>query len=401
MISALAQGTTRLIGMSPAADPNSTLHCLRSLGVVIDRRDGETIVEGRGLDGLRRSEDTLDCGNSGTTMRLLSGILAGQPFLSHLTGDASLSRRPMERIASPLRRMGATLSTAAQGRPPLQIAGRRPLTPIDFVSPIPSAQVKSAVLLAGLFADGTTSVLEPVPTRDHTERLLGLAVEETREGMLARVSGGIEIGPLDMEIPGDCSAAVFIIGAVAIVPGSEVLIKNVGVNPHRATVLGILERWGIGVRELDRRTAGGEPVADLLVSTGDALGALTIEPSEVPACIDEIPALALTAMAAGRGFAVSGAAELRTKESDRIAVLTKGLRALGVEVEELADGFAFQGKNELLGATIRTEGDHRIAMAFAMASLRHPMITIDDPACVSVSFPTFFETLKKLQGDLE
>lgn len=401
MIAALATGTSHVRGLSTAADPRSTASCLRSLGVRIDERADATAVQGAGLEGLREATTDLDCGNSGTTMRLLSGILAGQPFRTTLTGDASLHRRPMERVAVPLRQMGADIETQVRGRPPLRIHGRRPLKAIDFVAPVASAQVKSAVLLAGLFADGTTKVTEPAPTRDHTERLLGLPSHDTPQGKVTTISAGMRVDPFEMTIPGDCSAAVFLIGAAAIVPGSELLIRNVGVNPHRARVLEILAKWGVNLSMHDRRASGGEPVADLAVRSGTPSGTLEVSDEDVPALIDEIPALALTAFGTGNGFRVSGAAELRAKESDRISTIVQGLRALGVAVEESADGFAFESKNDVLGTTIRTDADHRIAMAFSIAALRYPTILIDDPTCVAVSFPEFFQTLRRLQGRSE
>lgn len=398
MISALAQGTSQLRGLSTAADPRSTADCLKTLGIRMHEQQGSFVIEGAGLNGLRAAVGDLDCGNSGTTMRLMSGIVAGQPFRSTLTGDASLHRRPMERVAVPLRQMGAEVETSANGRPPLRIGGRRPLHAIDFVAPVASAQVKSAVLLAGLFADGTTKVTEPAPTRDHTERLLGLPTHDTPKGRVTTLSAGMRVDPFEMTIPGDCSAAVFLIGAAAIVPGSELLIRNVGVNPHRARVLEILSKWGVALELLDRRTSGGEPVADVAVRSGAPSGTLEVSPEDVPALIDEIPALALTALGTGNGFRVSGAIELRAKESDRISTIAQGLRGSGIDVEESADGFAFEPKKDVLGSIVRTDGDHRIAMAFSIAALRFPSIEIDDPACVAVSFPEFFTTLRRLQG---
>lgn len=269
---------------------------------------------------------------------------------------------------------------------------------MDFVAPVASAQVKSAVLLAGLFADGTTTVTEPVPTRDHTERMLGLPSRETPQGRVTTISAGMHIDAFEMTVPGDCSAAVFLIGAAAIVPGSELLIRNVGVNPHRARVLEILSKWGVALEMLDRRTSGGEPVADLAVRSGAPSGTLEIATEDVPALIDEIPALALMALGTGNGFRVSGAIELRAKESDRISTIAEGLRGSGIDVEESTDGFAFEPKNDVLGSTVRTDGDHRIAMAFSIAALRYPSIRIDDATCVAVSFPEFFRTLRRLQG---
>ena len=397
MVGALASGQSRLRGLSSASDPMSTASCLRDLGIQVDFGTDEVVVHGKGLHGLRQCAHALDCGNSGTTMRLLAGILAGQPFESRLTGDGSLSKRPMIRVAEPLRAMGAGIELSSEGTAPFKINGQHPLKPLHFIATLPSAQVKSAVLLAGLFTDGETTVLEPTPTRDHTERMLGLSSEDTEQGRKVSVPAGRLPNPLDVQIPGDISAAIFLIGAAAIVPGSEVLVRDVGVNPGRAKVLSLLRDWGISIVETQTRMAGGEPVADLLVRSGHGTTTLEIAAKDVPACIDEIPALSCIALSAGVGFSVRGASELRAKESDRIQHLVMNFRAVGSAVEEYPDGFSFEGNSNPAAATIVTGGDHRIAMAFALAALRRPEIEIDDRQCVAVSFPEFFPTIARLQ----
>lgn len=398
VIGALASGNSRFQGLSNAADPTSTAACLREMGIEVEVSETIAVVHGRGRMGLRAPSRPLDCGNSGTTMRLFTGILAGQTFDSELVGDASLTRRPMERVAHPLREMGAAVHLAVDGTAPVRILGRSPLRPIRYRAQIPSAQVKSAVLLAGVYAEGTTEVVEMVPTRDHTERMLGLKVVETAEGRSVRVEGGHQFAPLDMQIPGDISAAVFLIAAAALLPGSEILLRHVGTNPGRIRVLSLLRSWGVSIVEEDPRTSGGEPLADLVIRGRRGTTDLRIDPEDVPHCIDEIPALACLAMAAGVGCSVRGAAELRAKETDRIAQLAINFRALGLVVEESGDGFSFEARSDLRPATIVTGGDHRIAMAFAVAGLAHPGIVIDDPACVGVSFPEFFKTIRRLGG---
>lgn len=397
LIGALAKGVSRIQGISEAADPMSTASCLRGLGIRIEEDASGAIVHGRGLHGLRMPTGPLDCGNSGTTMRLLTGILAGSGFESILTGDESLRRRPMERVAEPLRQMGAEVRTTGAGTAPIRVKGTFPLERLTFAPKIPSAQVKSAVLLAGLFAEGETVVVERIPTRDHTERMLGLTPTMTPDGLQVSVFGGQQPLAMDMTVPGDVSAAVFIACAAAIVPVSDVLIRDVGVNPRRVRVLEVLHAWGVPITKTNVRSVAGEPIADLQVCHGLGTEDLHLAEADVASCIDEIPALACLALAAHRGFSVRSASELRTKETDRIRQLTLNLRALGVDVEEFSDGFAFEGKNDVIGATIRTGGDHRIAMAFEMASLVIPGIKLDDPACVAVSFPGFFRIIASLQ----
>ncbi|MEK6650472.1 MAG: 3-phosphoshikimate 1-carboxyvinyltransferase, partial [Bacteroidota bacterium] len=339
LVGALAEGVSRIQGLSEAADLKSTASCLRSLGIRVEEDASGTIVQGRGLHGLRVPNGPLDCENSGTTIRLLTGILAGSRFESVLTGDESLRRRPMERVAEPLRLMGAAVGTTDLGTAPIRIRGAFPLQSLAFVPQIPSAQVKSAVLLAGLFAEGETVVVERVPTRDHTERMLGLTTAITPNGLRISVRGGLQVQPREISVPGDVSAAVFMACAAAIVPGSDVLLRNVGVNPGRARVLQVLRSWGVPITETNLRTTSGEPIADLHISHGYGDGDMHLPKEDVASCIDEIPALACLALAARRGFSVRGASELRAKETDRILQLTLILRTLGVDVEEYSDGF--------------------------------------------------------------
>lgn len=400
LLAALAGGRSTIAGYAPGADCASTLACLRALGVDVegpgDRRTGRPAVaiEGRGLGGLARPRAPLDAGNSGTTLRLLSGALAGHPFISVITGDASLRRRPMRRIIEPLSRMGARV--AGEGdRPPLTISGSR-LAGIDFTPPVPSAQVKSAVLIAGLHAEGDTTVRETAATRDHTERALPMFGVELR-----RVDGGVAVGggqrlqPADLEVPGDLSSAAFWAVAAAALPGSDVILEDVGLNPSRTAVLAWLERAGARIDRLQVRDGAGERRGSLRIRHGGNAG-LAVAPADVPGLIDELPALAALATHGGE-LEVSGAGELRHKESDRIAALADGLRALGGHVEETEDGFHVAGRRRLEGGEADAAGDHRLAMAFAVAALggRGPS-RIRNAEAVDVSYPGFFDVLASL-----
>ena len=397
LLAALADGTSTIRNYAPGADCASTLRCLRMLGVAVrtapdDAGDaGPTvIVEGRGGGAIGPAQEQLDAGNSGTTMRLLAGLLAARPFETAITGDASLRRRPMQRIVAPLERMGARIRTAG-GRPPLVIRGGA-LRGATYEPPVASAQVKSAVLLAGLHAAGTTQVIEPVPTRDHTERALpafGIAIDRT-DGHVA-VRGGQQPAPAQLRVPGDLSSAAFWAAAAAALPGSAVEIAAVGLNPTRTAYLDLLRAMGADVTVERTGVAAGEPFGAVRVQHG-APRALRIGADQVPGVIDELPALAAAACH-GAGLEVSGAAELRAKESDRIAVLTGGLRALGADVDERPDGFTIRPAR-LTGGTVDAAGDHRMAMAFAVAALGAAgPATITGHAAVEVSYPGFFETL--------
>jgi 3-phosphoshikimate 1-carboxyvinyltransferase len=405
LLSALADGTSRLTNYSPGADCVATLDCLRALGVAIrrepDARDGRlstVIIGGLGLGGLRPPTGILDARNSGTTTRLLAGILAAHPFTSVLTGDASLRRRPMKRVIEPLTRMGATI-TAVDGCAPLTIAGAR-LHPIEYTTPVPSAQIKSAVLLAGLHVDGRTTVHEPAPTRNHTELAVpafGGAIESS--GTTVPVDGGRRRPAVDTAVPGDVSSATFWAVAAAALPGSEVIIEDVGLNASRTALFDVLARAGARVdRTLDRQ-ALGEPRGVVRIRH-ERLVPLVLTPDEIPALIDELPALAAMATAGGE-LHVTGAAELRVKESDRISALAAGIRALGGDVEEYPDGFHIRGARPLSGGIADAAHDHRLAMAFAVAGLAATgPTTIAGADVVDVSYPGFFETLALLaRGD--
>jgi 3-phosphoshikimate 1-carboxyvinyltransferase len=398
MLAALAEGRSELTNYAPGADCRSTLACLRNLGVQIDdESSGPVTLMGRGLGRLRSPEGSLDAGNSGTTMRLLSGVLAGHPFSATLTGDESLSRRPMGRVIAPLELMGARLA-ATDGHAPLVVQGAR-LRGIDYRSPVASAQVKSAVLLAGLHAEGTTRVTEPAATRDHTERAIAaFGGRVDVEAMTASVAGGQRLEGRSLTVPGDLSSAAFWLVAAAGLPGSRVEIVDVGLNPSRSALLDVLARFGANVDVIarDDRAPGAEPRGDVVVEHG-RVGRLEIEPREVPGLIDELPALGALA-AFGAEVVVRGAEELRFKESDRIAALVAGFRSLGLDADERPDGFVLSGGSARgPRGTPDARGDHRMAMAFAVAALAADRpSTIAGTDVVSVSYPGFFETLDRL-----
>lgn len=392
MLSALAAGTSRIRGFLEGEDTRATARIFAQMGVRIDTPSpGERVVHGVGLRGLRAPEGELDCGNSGTAMRLLSGVMAGQVFDSTLAGDASLSKRPMRRVTEPLSTMGARIETTEAGTPPLHVRGGRGLRGVDYASPIASAQVKSAVLLAGLYAEGETAVTEPRPTRDYTERMLrafGWPVE--LEPGRARLSGGHALHATDIVVPADFSSAAFFIVAASIVPGSELVLRNVGMNPRRTGLLHVLRAMGANIMEQDSPDAGGEPVADLVVRHASLRG-IEVPVEHVADMIDEFPALFVAAASAEGVTTIRGAEELRVKESDRLAVMATGLRALGVRIEETPDGAAIEG-GSLRGGTIESHGDHRIAMAFAVAGVvANGEVAIRDCANVATSFPGFVE----------
>ncbi len=395
LISALAEGTSRIQGLSDAADPRSTANCLRALGVDVQVADNETVVVGKGLRGFTAPTHDLDAGNSGTSMRLLTGILAGQKFNTAIVGDDSLCRRPMRRVADPLRSMGAEIELSASDTAPINIYGRKKLKGIDYTLPVPSGQVKSALLFAGLLADGTTTIRETIQTRDHTERMLGLRTLQEGDRLVTAVEGGAAVPFGDIVIPGDFSAAAFFIVAALITKRSELFIQGVGINPTRAAMLDVLRKAGAAVELHNQRTIGGEPLADLLVRSSDLRGTIRLEGDQIPQLIDEIPILAVSGLFA-EGFRLRNATELRTKESDRIEALVRNLRALGNDVEEYGDGFAFQSKKGNIGTDIQSFGDHRIAMAFGIAGLVIPGVCIQDSECVSVSFPGFWGMLNDI-----
>lgn len=406
MLGAIARGTTRVSGFLEGADAISTMNVFRALGVSIDGpHDGRVVVRGVGRDGLRAGAAALDCGNSGTSMRLLCGLLAGQGFEATLVGDASLTRRPMRRVTDPLGAMGARIDTD-DGRPPVHIhpAGG-PLRAIDYTLPVASAQVKSALLLAGLYAQGTTRVTEPAPTRDHTERMLtAFGVRVSVDGPVVAVDGGQSLVATDIDVPADISSAAFFLVAASIARDADLLLEHVGVNPTRCGVIDILRAMGADIALERPRTVGGEPVADLRVRSA-ALRGIEVPASLVPLAIDEFPVLFVAAACARGRTVVTGAHELRVKESDRIAVMADGLRRLGIDAQPTDDGIVIEGRGErdavFDGGEVDSHGDHRPAMAFAVASLRAAApIRIADTANVGTSFPGFVAQARAAGIDL-
>jgi 3-phosphoshikimate 1-carboxyvinyltransferase len=400
LLAGLASGRSTLHRYAPGADCASTLQCLGAMGVQVHRDDRAPLlvtIEGRGLRGLRPPLGPLDCGNSGSTMRMLAGVVAAHPFTATLIGDASLSRRPMQRVMDPLSQMGARFEATNGDRPPLTIYGSD-LAGIEYAPRVPSAQVKSAVLLAGLQARGRSRVTEQTPTRDHTERALaafGAVVE--RDGQSVAIAGGQPLTGIDARIPGDLSSAAFVLAAAAARPGSEVLIEDVGLNPTRTALLDVLTRLGVIVRTEQTAIWQGEPVGRIRVQAG-TIGHLEIGPETVPGIIDELPVLAALA-AAGGELRVTGAAELRVKESDRITSVVTGLRALGADADELPDGFHIRGNRPLHGGTVHAHEDHRLAMAFAVAALAASgPVVIEGADAAAVSYPTFFAELERLRS---
>ena len=391
MFGALAEGITTITGFLDGADCLATLNAFRAMGVVIDGPDhGRVKVQGVGLHGLQAPAEPLDLGNSGTSMRLMCGILAGQIFDSMLTGDASLTGRPMRRITEPLTLMGAQITTGERGTAPLRIHGGQRLIGIDYPLPVASAQLKSGLLLAGLYAEGTTRITEPAPTRDHTERMLdgfGYPLRRENEHTVAIRSGG-RLTATAIDVPADISSAAFFLVGAGIAPGSDLVLEHVGVNPTRTGVIEILRLMGADIEICNPRLAGGEPVADLRVRHAPLHG-IRIPETLVPLAIDEFPALFIAAACAEGVTVLTGAAELRVKESDRIQVMADGLNQLGIAAGATTDGMVIQG-GTLTGGTVNSHGDHRIAMSFAMAALwAGGPIRILDCANVNTSFPGF------------
>ena len=402
LLAAIADGRSTIANYAPGADCASTLSCVEALGAIVSRTPaaGENepalvTIDGRGLRGLRALGAPLDCGNSGSTMRMLAGVVAAHPFISTLVGDASLSRRPMRRIIGPLSQMGATISAGPGDRPPVTITGGE-LSGIHFEPETPSAQVKSAVLLAGLQASGETSVLEPAATRDHTERALAaFGARVSIAGRRVALEGGQRLTGCHLKVPGDLSSAAFWAVAAAALTGSDVSITNVGLNPSRSALLDVLRRFGADVEETREDDWNGEPVGRLRIRHG-AMTDLVIAPEEVPEVIDELPVLA-TLGTFGGSVTVSGAGELRVKESDRIAELVAGLRAMGADADERPDGFQVRCGKRLTGGAVHARHDHRLAMAFSIAALGATgPTTINGADAVAVSYPAFFDDLDRL-----
>lgn len=411
MLSALAVGASRIEGLLEGEDVIATAAAMRAMGAdVVRGPDGTWTVHGVGVGGLLQPRIALDMGNSGTSTRLLMGLVASHAVTATFTGDASLSRRPMARVIEPLSRMGADITASPGGRLPLMVRGIVPAVPIEYRLPVASAQVKSAVLLAGLNTPGITRVIEPVPTRDHSERMLAgfgatIAIGDDGDGARAiALTGEADLRPQRIVVPGDPSSAAFPAVAALLVPGSDIVIENVGLNPTRAGLYAVLRAMGGAVASLDERVVGGEPVADLRVRAS-ALRAIEVPPEIVPSMVDEFPIL-FVACAFARGRSVlRGLDELRVKESDRLAVMAAGLRAIGARVEELADGLAIEGSDGAPlagGVTVAAALDHRIAMSFAVASLRcRAPVTIDDARPIATSFPSFVALMAALGAESE
>jgi 3-phosphoshikimate 1-carboxyvinyltransferase len=395
MLAAIAEGSTRLENFSTGADCASTLNCLAGLGVKWERDNNAVVIQGRG-PALEAPNAPLDCGNSGSTMRMLSGLLAGQEFASELVGDESLSRRPMARIVEPLEMMGAKIAANDGGRPPLRITGTR-LKAIDYKMPVASAQVKSALLFAGLFAEGETRVEEPVRTRDHGELALrAFGAEVSHHDNRAAIAGGQKLHAIEAEIPGDLSTAAFFLCAAALFPGSRMLISGLLMNPTRARLLDILILMGVGISVAELEDKHGELVGTVEVDGRDLRG-VELAGADSAALIDEIPVLAAIAPYTSTGLEVRDAKELRVKESDRIAAIATNLRAMGAQVEEREDGLKVPGKQVLHGAELDSFGDHRIAMAFAVAALRaEGESTMCDADVAVISCPGFYGALEGL-----
>lgn len=398
MLAAIAEGESRIENYSTGADCQSTLSCLQALGTPVRRLENAVLIEGCGLEGWSAPGQTLDAGNSGSTIRMLAGLLAGQRFTSRISGDASLSRRPMDRIMKPLALMGAKIQ-AREGRyPPLKIEGAD-LRPIHYELPVPSAQVKTCVLFAGLYAEGITTVVEPVPTRDHTEiALREFGADIGRTGRSIQLRGRPALKAQTLSVPGDLSSAAFFLAAGLLVPESEILIQGVGLNPTRSALLDFLAAMGAGLRLDNVAQRHGELVGDILVRSAPLRGGVIAGPLTA-ALIDEIPVLAVLGAASQEGLRVQDAAELRVKESDRIATVAENLGRMGVQVEVFDDGFFVPGRQSFQPAELDSFGDHRIAMAFAVAALRAGSeCLIRDARAACVSFPDFFQTLDRLRA---
>jgi 3-phosphoshikimate 1-carboxyvinyltransferase len=405
MLASIANGPSTINGFASSADCQATVDCIRRLGIRVEKLDSNLIIHGRGLFGYHPSESPvqLDAGNSGSTIRMLSGILAGQRFTSTVTGDSSLRRRPMARIIEPLILMGALVEPTGGNFAPLTIHGKS-LRGISYRTPVASAQVKSCVLLAGLLAEGNTIVSEPAPSRDHTELMLKEfgAIVSSSSPLTISVEGLHELRPVDYQVPGDISSAAFLIAAACVMPDSKLLLKDVGLNPTRTAFIDVLQDLGASISKLNVREQHGELVGDISAFgsrlVADRSGTV-LAGSIIPNIIDEIPILAVVASQVEGRIEIRDSKELRIKESDRIRTVVEGIRAMGAEIEELEDGFAISGPQPLRGGRVETAGDHRIAMAFAVAGLIAEGTTeIVDADCAAVSFPEFYETLAKLSG---
>jgi len=396
MFGSLAEGITDVSGFLEGEDCLSTMRAFRAMGVEIEHSgEGRVRIHGVGLHGLKQPDAPLDLGNSGTSMRLMAGLCAGQNFTVTLTGDESLSTRPMRRVTDPLREMGATIDTTEKGTPPLEIHGDSQLNGITYTLPMASAQVKSCLLLAGLYAEGQTCITEPAPTRDHTERMLqGFGYEVDRNGATACVKGGGKLTATKIDVPADISSATFFMVGASIAEGSDILLENVGINPTRDGVISILKLMGADISLTNQQVICGEPVADIRVKSAQLKG-IDIPEELVPLAIDEFPAIFVAAACASSVTRLTGAEELRVKESDRIQVMADGLLTLGIDVEPTPDGIVIQ-PGTFKGGEVDSHGDHRIAMSFSMAALRATgEITIHDCDNVNTSFPHFIELARQ------
>ncbi|PKL52091.1 MAG: 3-phosphoshikimate 1-carboxyvinyltransferase [Nitrospira bacterium HGW-Nitrospira-1] len=400
IFSSLAKGTSTVTNFLRANDTLSTINAFRSLGIDIIDEGSTLTIQGKGLRGLSEPQDVIDCGNSGTTIRLISGVLSGSPFFSVLTGDSSLRTRPMARVIKPLSLMGAHISARDNNQyPPLAIKGGD-LSPIKYIMPIASAQVKSALLLAGLYAGGDTEIMEPVKSRDHSEKMLSaFGADLTVKGLGITIRGGRELGALDTHVPGDFSSAAFFIVAALLIPGAEILVRDVGINPTRTGLLTALKNMGAAIEVSNIHDVSGEPVADICCKGGSTLKAVSVTGELAPSLIDEFPILCVAAALAEGTTTIKGAGELRVKESDRIKTIATELRKMGVEINEYPDGLSIKGAEGLRGAEVESHGDHRIAMAMSIAALMAEGKTIINGAsAVDISFPGFFDIIGRLSS---
>ena len=408
IFSSLSKGKSVLRNFLKAEDTTSTINAMRMLGIEIQedsggKRDkrgltGELVINGKGIYGLNEPYDVIDCGNSGTTIRMLTGVLSGNPFLSVLTGDESLRARPMGRVITPLKQMGAEILARGEDRyPPIVIRGRR-LNAVRYAMPVASAQVKSAVLLAGLYGDGETEIIEPVKSRDHTERMLpSFGAEIKVDGLHIRIKGGTELKGTEVHVPGDFSSAAFFIIGALLIKDSDIIIRDVGINPTRTGIISAIKEMGADIEIHNVRDLSGEPVADIRCKNVAELKAIDITGEKIPALIDEFPVLCVAATQAAGTTTIRGAGELRIKESDRIRSMAVELRKMGAEIEEFDDGLSITGKKRLKGTAVESYGDHRIAMSMSIAALVADGTTvINGISSVNISFPGFFEMLRRL-----
>jgi 3-phosphoshikimate 1-carboxyvinyltransferase len=400
MLGSLAKGVTEVRNFLMGADCLSTIRCFKSMGIEFNQTDNNTIlVKGKGLNGLREPDDSLDVGNSGTTIRLMTGILAGQDFFSTVTGDDSIRKRPMGRVTEPLKEMGAKIIGRQNGTlAPLAIQGGS-LRSIKFVSPVASAQVKSAVLLAGLYAKGHTTIWEPHKSRDHTERMLAyLGAEIEVKDQVVKLAGNSYLEGKPVEVPGDISSAAYFMVAAAIVPKSKMRINRVGINPTRTGIIDVLRNMGVNIKITNEDMINGEPVGDIIIYGGELNGTI-IEGSMIPRLIDEIPVLIVAAAVAKGETCIRDAAELKVKESNRISTMASELRKMGVELKEQKDGMIINGGASLNGAVCESHNDHRVAMSIAIAGLKAKGKTvIKNSDCINISFPGFEKLLKDIEG---